>query len=174
MFLRGGTRHSLCLIVHFTTVKHLETVLFDLDFRTCPTSEEWNRIEVISKCLGEFYEMTSLFSGTKYTTSNLFFPKVFKIQHSIQEAVKHEDDFMKHIGKGMSAKFHKYWSYYNLSLGSVLVMDPRFKMVFVKWANIKLYGEDSYELMKFKEALHSLYEAYVDRWSSQADSRDQL
>ncbi|KAL9671189.1 hypothetical protein QQ045_008755 [Rhodiola kirilowii] len=103
--------------------------LFDIDFKTFPTSEEWNRIEVISKFLGEFYEVTSLFSGTKYATSNLFFPKVVKIQHSIQEVVMHE------------------------------VMDPRFKMVFVEWAYIKLYGEDSCELMKLKEALHSLYEA---------------
>ncbi|KAL9662632.1 hypothetical protein QQ045_027465 [Rhodiola kirilowii] len=82
--------------------------LFDLDFKTCPTSEEWGQIEMIAKFLGEFYEVTSLFSGSKYATSNLFFPKVLKIQHSIREAMMHRDDFMRHMGNEMSAKFQKY------------------------------------------------------------------
>lgn len=148
--------------------------LFDSDFKSCPTPEEWDRIEMISRFLGEFYELTSLFSGTKYATSNLFFPKVFKIQYSIQQAKVHENDFMRQMGNEMSAKFNKYWSDYSLILGIAVVMDPRFKMKFVEWAYTKLYGEDSFELMIFKDTLTSLFEAYVVRWSSETSSRDQV
>ncbi|CAM8893299.1 unnamed protein product [Rhodiola kirilowii] len=148
--------------------------LFELDFKTCPTSEEWGQIEMIAKFLEEFYEVTSLFSGSKYATSNLFFPKVFKIQHSIREAMMHRDDFMRHMGNEMSAKFQKYWSDYSLTLGIAVVMDPRYKMSFVEWAYIKLRGENSLEVVMFKDTLNSLYEAYVDRWSSQTSSIDHV
>ncbi|KAL9663009.1 hypothetical protein QQ045_027846 [Rhodiola kirilowii] len=110
--------------------------LFDLDFKTCPTSEEWDRIGMISKFLGEFYEVTSSFSGSKYATSNLFFLKVFKIQYSIREAIMNQDEFMRHMGNEMSAIFQKYWSDYSLTIGIAVMMDPRYRM-----SCNKLYGE---------------------------------
>ncbi|CAM8937390.1 unnamed protein product [Rhodiola kirilowii] len=53
-------------------------------------------------------------------------------------------------------------------------MDPRYKMSFVEWAYTKLNGENSLELVMFTDTLHSLYEAYVDKWSSQTSSRDHV
>ncbi|KAL9677426.1 hypothetical protein QQ045_005655 [Rhodiola kirilowii] len=67
--------------------------LFDLEFKTCPTSQELGRIEMIAKFLGEFYDVTSLFSG---------------------------------------------------------------------------------KVVMFKDTLNSLYDVYVDRWSSQTSSRDHV
>ncbi|CAM8923915.1 unnamed protein product [Rhodiola kirilowii] len=47
-------------------------------------------------------------------------------------------------------------------------------MSFVEWAYIKLHGENSLEVVMFYDTLNSLYEAYVDRWSSQTSSRDHV
>ena len=69
--------------------------LSDNDFKFCPSPGEWDKIEKISKFLGYFYEVTYLFSGTKYPTSNLFFPKVFIVEHSIKQVMRGQDNFIR-------------------------------------------------------------------------------
>ncbi|XP_062028903.1 zinc finger BED domain-containing protein RICESLEEPER 2-like [Rosa rugosa] len=112
-----------------------------------------------------------LFSGTKYPTSKLFFfPKVFVIQHSIQQAMRHQDGFMRQMGLEMNMKFEKYWSDYSLILGIAIVMDPRYKMEFVEWAYSKLYGVNSEQLKQFTDTLFSLFDVYVEKWSNPVNS----
>ncbi|XP_050379413.1 zinc finger BED domain-containing protein DAYSLEEPER-like [Argentina anserina] len=142
----------------------------DSSFKWCPSDEEWDKIEKINKFLGEFYEVTVLFSGTKYPTSNLFFPKVLVVQHSIQEAIASEDSFLSRMGKEMDLKFKKYWSDYSLILGIAVVMDPRFKMEFVEWAYEKLYGRESSQLKVFTDTLSSLFGAYKETSTHQSSS----
>ncbi|XP_050373044.1 zinc finger BED domain-containing protein RICESLEEPER 2-like [Argentina anserina] len=142
----------------------------DNSFKWCPSDEEWDKIEKINKFLGEFYEVTVLFSGTKYPTSNLFFPKVLVVQHSIQEAIASEDSFLSRMGKEMDLKFKKYWSDYSLILGIAVVMDPRFKMEFVEWAYEKLYGRESSQLKVFTDTLSSLFGAYKETSTHQSSS----
>ncbi|XP_040361763.1 zinc finger BED domain-containing protein RICESLEEPER 2-like [Rosa chinensis] len=137
--------------------------LSDNDFKSCLVADEWDKIEKITKFLGYFYEVMCLFSGTKYPTSNLFFPKVFIVQHSIQEAMRDHDSFMIQMGMEMNLKFEKYWSDYSLILGIAVVMDPRFKMQFVEWAYDKLYGPDSSQLEVFNDTLSSLFDAFVEK-----------
>ncbi|XP_050386220.1 zinc finger BED domain-containing protein DAYSLEEPER-like [Argentina anserina] len=84
-----------------------------------------------------------------YPTSNLFFPKVLVVQHSIHEAIASEDSFLSRMGKELDLKFKKYWSNYSLILGIAVVMDPRFKMEFVEWAYEKLYGREPSQLKEF-------------------------
>nr|XP_011468655.1 PREDICTED: zinc finger BED domain-containing protein RICESLEEPER 3-like [Fragaria vesca subsp. vesca] len=84
------------------------------DFKCCPSFDEWIKVEQTSRFLGYFYDVTCLFSGTKYPTSNLFFPKVFMIQHNIQQAMKDKDAFMRQMANDMNLKFEKYWSDYSL------------------------------------------------------------
>ncbi|XP_062025967.1 zinc finger BED domain-containing protein RICESLEEPER 2-like [Rosa rugosa] len=144
--------------------------LSDIDFKCCPSPDEWDKIEKISKFLGYFYEVTLLISGTKYPTSNLFFPKVFVIQHNIQQAMRHQDGFMRQMRLEMNMKFEKYWSDYSLILGIAIVMDPLYKMEFVEWAYSKLYGVKSEQLKQFTDTLFSLFDAYVEKWSNPDNS----
>ncbi|XP_040374613.1 zinc finger BED domain-containing protein RICESLEEPER 2-like [Rosa chinensis] len=148
--------------------------LSDNDCKLCPVADEWAKIEKITKFLGYFYEVTWLFSGTKYPTSNLFFPKVFIVQHSIQEAMMDHDSFMRRMGMEMNLKFEKYWSDYSLILGIAVVMDPRFKMQFVEWAYDKLYGPDSSQLEVFNDTLSSLFDAYVEKSFDHNDSNNSI
>ena len=48
----------------------------DLGYKYFPSIEEWKRVEKICQFLLPFYDTTNLFSGTSYSTSNLYFLQV--------------------------------------------------------------------------------------------------
>ncbi|ONI01535.1 hypothetical protein PRUPE_6G144800 [Prunus persica] len=112
-----------------------------------------------------FNEVTCLFSGTKYPTSNLFFPKIFIIQHQIKAAMEDSDIFMNKIGTNMNMKFEKYWSKYNLILAIAIILDPRYKLHFVEWAYTKLHGKDSREFKCVTDTLTCLFDVYTENLS---------
>ncbi|XP_034197559.1 zinc finger BED domain-containing protein RICESLEEPER 2-like [Prunus dulcis] len=82
--------------------------LLDSNFSSCPSPQEWIKVEKISKFLGYFYDVTCLFSGTKYPTSNLFFPKVFIIQHQIKAAMEDNDEWAYTKLQGKDSEEFKY------------------------------------------------------------------
>ena len=57
---------------------HLQKI--DANYSRCPTNEEWGRIERTFKFLKVFYEVTCAFSGSKYTTTNLYFANVLTVR----------------------------------------------------------------------------------------------
>ncbi|KAB2602866.1 hypothetical protein D8674_003871 [Pyrus ussuriensis x Pyrus communis] len=116
----------------------------------------------ISKFLGYFYDVTCLFSGTKYPTSNLFFPKVFVIQLQIKAAIDDSDSFMNKMGNYMHLKFEKYWSDYNLIMSIAIILDPRYKLHFVDWAYTKLHGVNSMEYNHVYATLTALFNVYSE------------
>ncbi|CAL2266626.1 unnamed protein product [Prunus armeniaca] len=62
-----------------------------------------------SKFLKVFYDVTCLFSGTKYPTANLYFPQVFVVEDTLRKAKVDSDSFMKSMATQMMEKFDKYW-----------------------------------------------------------------
>ncbi|CAL8993402.1 unnamed protein product [Prunus brigantina] len=139
--------------------------LSDSNFSSCPSPQEWIKVEKITKFLGYFYDVTCLFSGTKYPTSNLFFPKVFIVQHQIKAAMEDNDGFMNKMGTNMNMKFEKYWSEYSLILAIAIILDPRYKLHFVEWAYTKLHGKDSEEFKYVRDTLTSLFDVYSENLS---------
>ena len=139
--------------------------LSDSNFSSCPSSEEWDKIMKISKFLGYFYEVSCLFSGTKYPTSNLFFPKVFVIQLQIKAAMDDSESFINKMGTYMYTKFEKYWLEYSLILAIAIILDPRYKLHFVDWAYTKLHGVNSVEFTKVDDKLNDLFGVYLEKLS---------
>ncbi|MFS8033953.1 putative ribonuclease H-like superfamily [Helianthus anomalus] len=54
--------------------------LRDSNFEWSPTDEEWTRAERVCNVLEVFLDATNLFSGTSYSTSNLFLTEIFKVK----------------------------------------------------------------------------------------------
>ena len=52
----------------------------DVDFKHCPSRDEWNKVERITRFLKPFNDITTLFSGTDYLTANLYFQGVSRIE----------------------------------------------------------------------------------------------
>lgn len=82
--------------------------LTDNNFTHCPSIDEWVQAEKICKFLEIFYETTTLFSGVKYPTANLFFPRVFTVQLTLSQSLQSSDDFMRSMANQMFQKFDKY------------------------------------------------------------------
>ncbi|KAG6518833.1 hypothetical protein ZIOFF_022314 [Zingiber officinale] len=135
--------------------------LDDTNFTHCPSVDEWGQVEKIYKFLEVFYETTTLFSGLKYPTANLYFPRIFMVQLTISQAMQSSDDFMRSMANRMFHKFDKYWKDYNILFAIAMIVDPRFKMQFVEFCYNKLYGHGSNELSLVRSKLVSLFEEYM-------------
>ncbi|KAK9187258.1 hypothetical protein WN944_018650 [Citrus x changshan-huyou] len=123
---------------------HLQ--LSDYNYKNCPSEEEWGKIEKIGKFLSMFYEITCIFSGSKYPTSNLYFPKVFVTKVALDQLLCSEDVYMKTMAQKMIEKFEKYWYDFCTILAIAVILDPRYKIAFIEFAYNKAYGQNSEEL----------------------------
>lgn len=52
-----------------------------------PTADEWDKLATMHSFLENFYDVTLVFSGTKYHTSNLYFKCVFMVHTRLLEAL---------------------------------------------------------------------------------------
>lgn len=67
-----------------------------------------------------------------------FFSQVWQIECWLEKHTRHEDQKIREMVDKMKDKFDKYWNDYSdvLALGTIL--DPRYKMSFLKFFYIKL------------------------------------
>ena len=123
----------------------------------------WDNAEEICEFLGVCYNVTRLFSGSKYPTANLYFPNVFLVQHTLMKSIQNQDCVSNPLAERMKPKFDKYWADYSMILAIVVIFDPRYKLHFVEFSYKVLYGEDSVQLMKLQRTLKSYFDLYKDK-----------
>ena len=136
--------------------------IIDKNYIFCPSSDEWKKVEVLSKFLKLYYDVTKLFSGSKYPTSNLFFHGVWQIQHHLQKESMNPDPFIRQMVGRMQRKFDGYWQDCNLILAAAVVLDPRYKIRAVEIAYTKIYGkvEGSEKTKQVLDTLTALFDEY--------------
>ncbi|XP_074374404.1 zinc finger BED domain-containing protein RICESLEEPER 2-like [Apium graveolens] len=103
------------------------------------TDEEWAKVHKICQFLKPFYDITVLFSGSQYPTSNLYFRGVYKIQSLISNEMQDEGSILYQTAFEMNEKFRKYWKNYSLILSFAVILDPRYKLKFVEYVFRKIY-----------------------------------
>ncbi|KAK9689202.1 hypothetical protein RND81_09G043000 [Saponaria officinalis] len=134
----------------------------DLNYLHCPTEGEWDKIEKICKFLKVFYDVISLFSGTKFPTANLYFTQVLRVRLLLKEEMGNRDGFMKTMATKMFVKFDKYWSSFSTIMAIAVVFDPRYKFNVVDWAYKKVFEETyNLEFEIFKDKLFELFNEYI-------------
>lgn len=141
---------------------HLE--LSDSNFKHCPSRDEWEKVEKIKKNLALFYAITNLFSGSKYPTTNMYFPLVVTAYLKMKDEVDGFDECMSSMVVVMLEKFQKYWDDFNKLLAMAIIMDPRYKFHFVDWSYKMIYGVDmgKAKVEELRGVLKSLFDHYVD------------
>lgn len=87
---------------------YIQYKLIDTDFKYGLSEEEWKRVETIAKFLKPFYDITTLFSGSKYPTTNLYLHNVWRIQKLLEEERNSYDPVMSEMATSMLKKFKKY------------------------------------------------------------------
>ncbi|KAJ0508003.1 putative HAT dimerization domain, ribonuclease H-like superfamily, hAT-like transposase, RNase-H [Helianthus annuus] len=135
--------------------------LVDSRYKTFPSEQEWTRVETITKFLKPFYNITTLFSGNSYPTSNLYFYNVWKIQKCIEDQMDNVDKVISDMAKEMKKKFDKYWENYSMILSFAVVLDPRYKFELVEFFFKKLNMEEKVCKEKLDiifKGIHKLYD----------------
>ena len=66
------------------------------------------KLKYFGKFFQLYYDLTDLFSRSKYPTANLFFHGVWAIQHHLQEEVLNPDPFIKAMIVRIQMKFDGY------------------------------------------------------------------
>ncbi|KAK3017306.1 hypothetical protein RJ639_006905 [Escallonia herrerae] len=113
----------------------------DANYLWLPEVEDWRRAEEVCKFLEIFLEVTDSISGTKHPTANMFLPEVWKINEALNKKSRDENSYMRVIAMKMKEKFDKYWGECNQLMAIVAVLDPRYKMTFIKFCFPKIYNE---------------------------------
>ncbi|TXG55742.1 hypothetical protein EZV62_017055 [Acer yangbiense] len=143
---------------------------WDKNFKYNLSEEEWEKVNILCKFLKVFYEVTCMFFGTRYPTSNLYFKGVWKIHNRLLDVVKGPENFMTGMLVEMQVKFSKYWSENNLVLSCAAILDPRYKVKFIEYCYTKLYRFDAQQHVgKIVRTLFSLFDEYLK--SSACSSR---
>ncbi|KAL0370775.1 UNVERIFIED_CONTAM: Zinc finger BED domain-containing protein DAYSLEEPER [Sesamum angustifolium] len=136
--------------------------LVDPKYKWYPSLEEWSRVEKIMRFLKPFHEMTKLFSGHRYPTSNLYFLYVWRIQMLLQEHMVSMDLAISGMAKDMKSKFDKYWECYSVVLTFAIIFYPRYKFESVEFFYKKLDVSTSYEKVNvLREQMWELFEEYL-------------
>ncbi|XP_058086418.1 zinc finger BED domain-containing protein RICESLEEPER 2-like [Magnolia sinica] len=126
-----------------------------------PSEDDWSVAESVRKFLFVFYNSTKKFSGSKYPTSNIFLPELWKVKDALHKGNTGQD-FLHFMTMGMQVKFDKYWSECSLVMGVAVVLDPRYKMIMIDFICSKLYGAMGVaEAEKISDAVSELYNLYV-------------
>ena len=126
------------------------------------SEEEWAKVSHMYQFLEVFFEVTTIFSGTKYPTANLYFMNVYLVHTAIIEATVGINGYMVPMLFAMRKKFMKYWSDYSVFLSCAAVLDPRIKFKFLGYAYSKLYdGDDALQRINLdKTTMTSLFNEY--------------
>ncbi|KAM3380640.1 zinc finger BED domain-containing protein DAYSLEEPER [Capsicum galapagoense] len=115
----------------------------DPDYKLTPTMDEWKQVDILCGYLKLFFDAANILTSPTYSTADVLFHEVWKIQLDLMQAACSEDHFVRNLTKPLQEKFDKYWNDCNLVLAAAVVMDPRFKMKLVEFSFIKIYGEEA-------------------------------
>jgi hypothetical protein len=133
-------------------------------FSCCPTKDDWKFAKEICDRLKLFFDITELFYGTKYVTTNLFFPKVITIRLAIRKWGSSDNELIQKMSEEMKDKFEKYWKDIHGLMSVATVIDLRYKLHILNALYGALYGRDhaATEIEKVKKLLIELAKQYKD------------
>ncbi|KAK9286316.1 hypothetical protein L1049_014706 [Liquidambar formosana] len=130
-----------------------------------PTEEDWNHARVLAKFLETFYDASVRMSGSLYVTSNSYFHEVCAIENTIADWSKSLDPCLSSMAVKMKDKFDRYWGNIdkiNMMLLVAVVLDPRYKMRYVKFGYSKVYPPTKVQELtqRVRDTMTRIFEHY--------------
>jgi hypothetical protein len=110
----------------------------------------------------------SCHTRSDYPTANLFLPKIWRMKDFLIKKCDDDNDYIKSLAWLMTAKFDKYWGECNLLMSIAAILDPRFKMVFIRFCFPKIYQEveATKNIEYVQRILYEIYDVYVNEHNS--------
>ncbi|KAL6634304.1 hypothetical protein ACP70R_026975 [Stipagrostis hirtigluma subsp. patula] len=139
--------------------------LQDANYTHAPSFEEWERARVVCRLLKACFEATEAISCSPCHTSNLYFHSIWLIKLALDGETSEVDNDVGKVIKGMKKKFNKYWIKSYISLSIPVVLDPRFKFMFIKFRFEQFYGADAGKWLKrVRKVLRGLFDEYSSQY----------
>jgi hypothetical protein len=134
----------------------------DANYKWKPTNAEWELFNTITPILARLAEVSTAFSGSAYPTSNIFYPHIVNVKIALREACESTNPDLKAMGQAITDKFNKYWEEPNNVMVIATILDPRYKLKYIKWGFKRIYEHEKataeYNLIDAEFA--KLYETY--------------
>ena len=133
----------------------------------CPPNDDWKFAAIVCEKLELFYQLTELFSGTKYVTANIFFPKVCEIKLKINSWKEDENEIIRNMSTAMIEKYDKYWYDIQGLMAVAVILDPRLKMIMLQASYMALLGQE--ETDRYCQKSYELLTQLMDEYQVQID-----
>nr|XP_033508108.1 zinc finger BED domain-containing protein RICESLEEPER 2-like [Nicotiana tomentosiformis] len=139
-----------------------------------PSVDDWKIVKAFIMFLNISYQTTLKFSGSLYVTSNAFFHEFFNVRNAIIKYSYSEDLILIDMANMMKGKFDKYWGKFenlNMLLFIAVVLDPGYKMKYVKFILSISYNPLVGKLKsdQVTGALTRLYDHYYNSFSESSN-----
>jgi hypothetical protein len=146
--------------------------LYDANYKSCPSVEEWKRVEKICSFLLPLWETANMINCTTHHSSNLYFLQVWEVQCVLVESLGVEDEGIKRMAERMMSEFEKYWDEYSVILALGAVLDPRMKLSTLAYCYSKLDASTcERKLQHVKSKLYMLFDKYSSKSTSSSVQR---
>lgn len=134
----------------------------DLDYKMDLSLQEWKQVETLCKYVMYLFLAADLVTAPAYHCASTFFPVVSTIQYELMHAAMSEDSFVRLLIRPLDEKFDKYWKNCCFVLALAAILDPRYKMGYVKYAFSRIYGQDAANawIKIVDDELHELWLEY--------------
>lgn len=128
-----------------------------------PSLENWVNICAFMKLLTVVFGVNSKLLGSLCVSPNEYFHKLCLIQALIREYSQNDNLHLSRMIRSLQAKFHKYWGASkrtNFLPYVAIVLDPRYKLKFLKYCFREFWGDDVGDRMtaKVKRTLRKMYD----------------
>ncbi|KAK2642511.1 hypothetical protein Ddye_024274 [Dipteronia dyeriana] len=114
-------------------------------YRSVPQEKDWELASKLDDNLRKFYEVTEMFSGTKYPTTNLFFLEVCEIRLSLSDWLTSKTEVIRKMAKNMIQKHEHYWGVLHGVMVVATILDPRYKLKLIGFYFDSLFGKSDSE-----------------------------
>ncbi|GAB4857221.1 hypothetical protein Ancab_040519 [Ancistrocladus abbreviatus] len=165
LFLDCPTRwNSTCVMLETVLAYRAAFSLLQEQDPSCLVSlseEEWEWASSVTGYLKLFVEITTVFTGNKNPTANIYFPDICDVHVQLIEWCKSSDKFINAMAFKMKDKFDNYWKKCCLSLAIAAILDPRFKMKLVEYYYPQIFGNSAQDHIKeVSDTIKELFDEY--------------
>lgn len=142
----------------------------DPHFKDPPTPEDWEKAKIVRHFLETFIIVSKKFSGKNKCTANIFFREVYRIVKLLRDTSTDLSSLLGRMALSILDKFEKYWAEKepNILLSIAVVLDPRFKLKYLKFCYSKIYDSCLIgDLMcRVEVELRKLFDMYVVKFEA--------
>lgn len=156
----NSTYHMLDrAIKHRDALHNLHEI--EASYTSFPSDIEWQKGKAICELLKPFDEITKLFSGSTYPTSNLYFMQIWNIECCLRRHALSTDKDIRDMVQPMQLKFDKYWEEYSDILAIGAVLDPRMKFALLEFCFTTLDASTcKKKLDHVRSKMYKLFDSY--------------